>query len=78
MINEWDEIRVLIRDRRKKLKITLKQLSEETGIGFSYISKIERGEYIPSIETIDRMCHPLGLELKIMVNVAGKKKTKGY
>lgn len=35
---------VILRDRRKELKMTQKELAEKTGMVRSYIARVERGE----------------------------------
>lgn len=35
---------VILRDRRKQLKMTQKELAEKTGMVRSYIARVERGE----------------------------------
>ena len=50
-----------LRNKRKALKLTQVDLSEKTGINRSVISKIETGEYSPSLEQLSALCDALSL-----------------
>ena len=41
-----------IKDKRVKVKKTQTQVSEDTGISRSYLSDMENGRYMPSVETL--------------------------
>ena len=51
-----------IRNRRKALKITQKELSEQTGINRSLLSNLEHGTFIPSIEQLESLAKILNFE----------------
>lgn len=53
----------LIKEYRKKHKLSLRDLSSRTGISYSQLSKIERGESKPSNESIFRILDILDVEL---------------
>lgn len=44
---------------RKERRMTLKQLSEETGLSVGFLSKIENGFGNPSINNIQKICYAL-------------------
>ena len=50
---------------RKKHGLTIRELSELSGINSSNISKIENGKYNISIDIIERICKSLGASVKI-------------
>ena len=50
---------------RKKHGLTIRELSELSGINSSNISKIENGKYNVSIDIIERICKSLGANVKI-------------
>lgn len=52
-------------DARKQLGLTQKQLSEKTGIAQADISKLENGNANPSLKTLQRLAHGMGMNLKI-------------
>lgn len=57
------EIGKKLRNIRKELKLTQKQLSEKIRkkIDYTYIGKIERGEIIPSVKMLKRISEGLGI-----------------
>lgn len=52
-------------DARKSSGLTQKQLSEKTGITQPDISKLENGNANPSIRTLKRLAHAMGMKLKV-------------
>lgn len=52
-----------IKERRKSLKVTQRQLAELAGIGINTLTKIERGEANPSLGILNKILDTLGLEL---------------
>lgn len=54
-----------IREIRKRKGITLLDIEVKTGIGNGYLSRLERGQYSPSIDTLERICAVIGAEIKI-------------
>jgi ribosome-binding protein aMBF1 (putative translation factor) len=61
---EFTIIQAMI-DARKQLGLTQKQLSEKTGIAQADISKLENGNANPSLKTLQRLAHGMGMNLKI-------------
>lgn len=53
----------VIRERRKSLGLTLKQLADRTKVSLGYLSQIELGKNSASIETLYRIS--LGLQIKL-------------
>ena len=52
----------IVKTNREKLNITQKKLCELTGINRAMISKIETGDYAPSIEQIEALGNSLNFE----------------
>ena len=50
---------------RESAEITQKELAKKTGIDQANISKIERGIANPSLSTLKRLAHGMGMQLKI-------------
>lgn len=50
-----------LRELRTKNKLTLKELSERSGISISFISDIENGRRNPSIEKLKSLANALGV-----------------
>lgn len=56
----------IIRTQRKKMNVTLKELSEQVGITAGGLSQIERGEVDPSLAVLRRISRALQLPLYVM------------
>jgi transcriptional regulator with XRE-family HTH domain len=57
----------LIRDKRKKDGLTLRDAGPSCGIGFSTLSRLERGrDAKPDVETLERLCSWLGIATGIL------------
>jgi len=50
---------------RDKQRMTLQMLSDKTGINISNLSKIEKGEVSPRVDTLLNICKALGLTIEI-------------
>lgn len=61
------EIGQKIRERRKLLKITQRELAEITEIGINTLTKIERGEGNPSFKILNKVLETLGLKLEVVI-----------
>lgn len=57
---DYSEIGRRIAHRRKLLGLKQSEVEEKAGIGYKYLSNIERGISIPSIEVIMRLSIVLG------------------
>lgn len=62
--NYPDELGNFIRHFRKARGLTLRGLEEKSGISYSQLSKIERGESIPLKDNLDKIIEALGGDLK--------------
>jgi DNA-binding response OmpR family regulator len=52
-----------IRERRKALGLTLKEMADRTKVSLGYLSQIELGKNSASIETLYRICLALGIKM---------------
>ena len=52
-----------IRKERKRQLLTIEQLSEKAGITDNFLGKIERGEGMPSLPTVDSIACALGVSI---------------
>ena len=68
---EYEKLKVLYDIKREIIKLRLdqglsqKELAEKVGTRQSAISRLESGEYNPSIEFLDKIAHALGKELHV-------------
>lgn len=60
-----------LRKYRKENKYSLREMSDKTGISFSHLSKIERGEYNPSKNTVEIISNKLNLDENKLLIMAG-------
>ena len=57
----------IIKERRKTLSITQRELAALSGIGINTLTKIERGEANPSLKVILSILNTLGLKMDIQI-----------
>ena len=58
-------------DARLQTGMTQKELSEKTGIAQGDISKLERGEKCPTIDTLYRLARALGIPIYKLIDIDG-------
>jgi CheY-like chemotaxis protein/DNA-binding XRE family transcriptional regulator len=58
-----ESLGTVIRERRKKLGLTLAQMAQRTGVSLGYLSQIELGKNSASIETLYRISLGLGIKM---------------
>ena len=51
-----------LRQRRRELRLTQGQISEQTGVSVPYLSVIESGRTNPSLELVEKLARSVGLE----------------
>ena len=56
-----------IREIRKSQKITLKALSQATGLSESYLSQVERGGCAPSVSSLEKISEVLNINMDVLV-----------
>lgn len=61
------EAGLVIRKRRISLRIDQRTLSEISGIAVHTLSNIEAGKGNPTVATLERVLHALGMELRIQI-----------
>lgn len=64
-MNRKEYIGRKIAESRKKCQLTQKKIAELTGIDKTTISKIESGKLNVTVDTIDKLCKAVGLELRL-------------
>ena len=50
-----------LREWRKTKGFTQQELGEAAGVGFVTLSRAERGEQSPTVETVEKIAHALGI-----------------
>ena len=56
-------IAALLRDRRRRLGLTLQELARQSGLSASFLSQAERGKAIPSIVSLMALAKALAVEM---------------
>ncbi|PLS19710.1 hypothetical protein CVD28_04670 [Bacillus sp. M6-12] len=59
-----------LQERRIEMKLSIQQLSKESGISASHISRMERGVRHPSPLTLEKLAIPLHVEYVTLLKVA--------
>ncbi|WP_449355647.1 helix-turn-helix domain-containing protein [Virgibacillus natechei] len=72
-----NKIGKFIKKYREEKEMSLRALSEITGISFSHVSKIERGEHTPSKETISIIANKLDLDENELLIMSGYTPNNG-
>ncbi len=67
----------VIRDYRKKKRISQEVLSGLADIGRTHLSAIERGERKPTLETLYRICCAMNIKMSIIVSEIEYRMEKG-
>ena len=64
-------IGIIIREQRKGIPLTLKQLSEVSSVSIAHLGRIENGQRMPSPRTLQKIATPLGFDLSELLIMAG-------
>lgn len=67
------EISKKIRELRKSLKLTQNQFAELVGLSEDSIGKIERGLYVPTIETLNKIATALKIPIQDLISPIKKR-----
>jgi transcriptional regulator with XRE-family HTH domain len=66
----------IIRTTRKEKKLTLRELEKISGVSYSLIAKVERGENKPTKETFLKLANALNLDTEDLLNKIEVKATR--
>jgi len=61
----------IIGEQRKDIPLTLKQLAEMSGVSAAHLSRIEKGQRVPSPRTLQSIAGPLDFDLGELLVMAG-------
>ncbi|MET3732490.1 helix-turn-helix transcriptional regulator [Moheibacter stercoris] len=56
-----------IKERRKVLDITQETLADISGVGLRTLKQFESGKGNPTLETLQKLCDALGMEIKLEI-----------
>ena len=66
----------IIKEQRKSLSLSLKQLSRSSGVSVSHLGRIEQGLRKPSHRTLQKIAKPLSFDLDELLVMAGHLSSK--
>lgn len=55
-------VRHMIKQRRHKLELSLREVGEKTGLSTSYICDLEKGRVSPSLSSYIKLCRALDVK----------------
>ena len=61
----------IIKEQRKSIPLSLRQLSRLSGVSISHLGRIEQGLRRPSTRTLQNIAKPLGFDLYELLVIAG-------
>jgi len=62
----------ILKERRENLKISQETLAELAGVGLRTLKQFESGKGNPTLKTIQKLAHVLGLEITLEVKKNNK------
>ena len=68
VVKRTSTIGKIIKQARENKKLTQQDLSQKAGLSRNYISDIECGRYIPSVETLLSIASVLKIDLNLLKN----------
>ena len=68
---DMEHIGETIKQRRKSLRMSIRSLAAVTGVSPSHISRMERGDRLPSGHTLQKIAQPLGFTEEELFAQAG-------
>lgn len=60
-----------LRKRRQELNLSINELVKLSGVSKGYISQIENGQFIPSVEILSKLADPLNIHVIDLMRTAG-------
>ena len=52
-----------LRQRRESLEVSQESFADQIGVHRTYYSALERGEYNPTLRTLEKVCGGLGIKV---------------
>ena len=69
--NNRSNLGLLLKQQRLRAPLTLRELTDLSGVSSSHLGRIERGERFPSASILQRIARPLGFEEDELFTLAG-------
>ena len=61
----------IVREQRKRVPLSLNQLSKISGVSVAHLGRVEQGQRAPSPHTLQKIAKPLGFDLNELLIMAG-------
>ena len=61
----------IVREQRKRVPLSLNQLSKISGVSVAHLGRVEQGQRKPSPHTLQKIAKPLGFDLNELLIMAG-------
>jgi transcriptional regulator with XRE-family HTH domain len=61
----------MLKQKRQSVSLTLRDVSQVSGVSASHLGRIEKGERFPSADILQRIARPLGLSESEIFTMAG-------
>ena len=68
-----DRVAKMLRQQRLERNLSLTRTAEGAGLSRQMVSYVERGERIPTLETLLRLCRALDIDLSELISKATKE-----
>ena len=69
----YDKLKEIIFKNRQQLGLSQQELADKTGINRTMISKMERGDYIPSILQLEKLASILNFDVTSLFIASGNQ-----
>ena len=60
-----DEFVNLVGQRLEEREMTVRELSDRAGVGFTHVYRILKGEHSPSMNIVEKIAHVLDLSVRV-------------
>jgi transcriptional regulator with XRE-family HTH domain len=70
-VDKKGNIGKVIREQRKSIPLSLKQLSQMSGVSIAHLGRVENGERFPSPKILQKIAKPLNFDLNELLIGAG-------
>ena len=67
----------ILKQKRQSVGLTLREISEVSGVSTSHLGRIEKGERFPSADILQRLAGPLGFSESEIFTLAGYLSSNG-
>lgn len=74
-MDDIDRIGSRIKDKRKRMSLTITEMALYTGLSTGYLSNIERNQSSPTLSNLKLICEALGVSMTEMIRAEAVEKT---